>query len=201
MLDDPNRFDPRLTPLRDHLTPRLWHRPWQDAPGFLLGCSRCCSAPTSGPPLIPNACCAGGLPSEIHATFSNSGKCAAFDGQTVPLVFTTAPRLNYNFTSPRWEYVLVNTGSCEEVVQFFCTYDPAFSPCPGFTGCLAFRLNVPAFGANCAGASGTSSCSCSPLSIVFKNVQFLPPPPENGCTDCTNGSISPATWATVAITF
>lgn len=46
MLDVPNRFDPRLTPLRDHLTPRLWHRPWQDPPGFLLPNCPCCSSGT-----------------------------------------------------------------------------------------------------------------------------------------------------------
>ncbi len=81
--DDPKILEPELwLPRSDWREPRLWRRPLKEI-RMGLGFSGCCCNVTHV------GCGCSGLPNTVHVTFSNSGACAALDGQSFALTWTT----------------------------------------------------------------------------------------------------------------
>jgi hypothetical protein len=130
-------------------------------PGAFAQCGSGCTypSPVQNPPFVVpvDPCtsgyppCASYVPRVLHATFTQCS-CAALNGVTVPLIWPA----EQGFPLPEWQGFTCRTN--EQIV--FAPYngvDWEISPAPN-TGFL----------------SGPGNWSCSPFSVLFKNV-VIPP--------------------------
>lgn len=150
--------------------------------GSLVKNCRCCASSASSY-YGTNLCGCTGLPSVIHATFSNSTKCPQLDGQTVALHLVTSIPCNNLATQSQtgWEYTFTY-GTCTIKVQFYCQSNNTW----------AIRITEQT--CNCQnGATVTSAGTCTPLNVSFTGI--LVPLCFNafcGTTGCNGGG--GATW-------
>lgn len=158
----------------DWREPRDWRRPWRDRPGF-IGTAGCCCG---------GIClCSLDSTTTLHVTFANSGNCASLDGRTFTLT---------KFGTCQWSGS--GTAGCTgDTIHITLQLSSALA-------CINVgnKITISSNSGNCflSTAMAASSCTCSPLSLVFNgNVQ------NNGaCTCCNFNGGAPFALPTATVT-